>query len=107
MKAYLFLVHNDPIHFSRILKNIDDGESDVYVHLDKKVDSDDFINHVDYNFNGKIIYIKDRISVIWGDFSMVVAMINLIKSAIKGDYQHLIFLSGSDYTIKSKNIIKT
>lgn len=106
VKAYLFLVHNDPIHFSRILKNIDDGESDVYVHLDKKVDSDDFINHVDYNFNGKIIYIKDRISVIWGDFSMVVAMINLIKSAIKTDYQHLIFLSGSDYTIKSKNIIK-
>ena len=106
MKAYLFLVHNDPVHFSRILKNIDDGESDVYIHLDKKVDRDDFINHVNYKFNGKIIYIKDRISVVWGDLSMVVAMLNLIKSAIKSDYQHLIFLSGSDYTIKPKNIIK-
>ena len=51
------------------------------------------------------VYFIKRISVYWGDYSQVQCELNLLKAAIKGNYQYYHLISGVDLPIKSQDYI--
>jgi Core-2/I-Branching enzyme len=96
--AYLVLAHHDPTHLERLVEAID-YKARIFIHLDKKTDIDRYIHIADMK---SVDFISERIKVYWGGFSMVKAILNLIKAALasKENFSHLVLLSGSDYPIK-------
>jgi hypothetical protein len=96
--AYLVLAHHDPIHLERLVKAID-YQACIFIHLDKKTDIDRYIHIGNIE---SVNFIPDRVKVYWGGFSMVQAVLNLIKATLasKEKFSHLVLLSGSDYPIK-------
>ena len=91
--AYLLLVHKNPEQVERLIKLLN---GDIYIHIDKKCDLEKFqIN------NPKINYIKERVSINWGGFSMINATLKLINLAKNNyNYDYYVLLSGDDYPIK-------
>ena len=74
-----------------------------YVHIDSKRNISEFKCN---NSRNNVIFIKKRISVVQGGFSLTQAMLNLIKKAsILNEIDYFIFLSGRDYPIKDNNYI--
>lgn len=98
--AFLIIAHNDPKQLSNLIESFPEN-SDVFIHLDIKSNIEEFKLE---NYSKRVHFIDERVNVSWGSISMVYAMINLLKTAVKQDvYKHLTFLSGNDYAIKNKN----
>lgn len=102
IKKYIITAHTNPEQLKRLICKLNDEYSIFYIHIDLKSDISEFKKVIDFN---NVIFIENRIDCIWGDFSIVVATINLLKEASKsGDSDKdskIIVLSGQDYPIKS------
>lgn len=97
--CYLVIAHNNPNHFQRLIKTLSASPNAmVFVHVDNKADLREF-----QYVNDRIVFIKERVKIYWGGFSMVRATLNLLDTAIKYGYtySHFCLLSGSCYPIKS------
>lgn len=100
MIAHLILVHSKPMQLDRLVKRLTHKNDVVFIHVDRKS------NHTDFDFvlhNQKnIFFVKDRVDVKWGSYTMVQATINgfkeIIASGLNIDYVNL--LSGQDYPLK-------
>lgn len=93
--AYLILAHKNPIQFKRLINKL---SGDIYVHIDKKCNIDEFKVE-----QSNIFFIKQRIDVKWGGYSMIEATLNLINEATRTvNYNYFILLSGDDYLIKNE-----
>jgi hypothetical protein len=102
--AYLILAHNTPNHLQRLINALNSDSSNFFIHIDKKSNLDEYSN-----IRGKNIYfIQERISVFWGDFSQVEAILILMQTAHSNpnNFQRFVLLSGSDYPIKSTSYIE-
>lgn len=82
---------------------LDDPDIDFYVHWDSKYELPSF-----YSKFSKIKYLKDRVDVKWGQFTEILAEVNLMK-AVKDsnknyDYVHLI--SSNDIPLMDKSYFK-
>jgi Core-2/I-Branching enzyme len=97
--AYLILAHNNPKHLQRLIKSLSSDSSFFFVHIDRKSIDEDFT----FINNNKIKFLKKRISVYWGDFSQVEAIITLIKKSISQEnhFDYYVLLSGTDYPLRS------
>jgi hypothetical protein len=103
LKNYIILAHRNPSHLSRLIKRLDDGSSLFFVHLDKRVEMEPFANAIPHE---KVKFIDERVVVIWADFSLVQATLNLMQTALEtGNGGFTILLSGVDYPIKSNRSI--
>ena len=104
-KIYLILSHKNCEQLERQIRSLDDGYSTFYVHIDLKSNL-----HL-FNSLGKmnnVFLISERVDCIWGDFSLVIATLNLIENALKNHTEGMcIFMSGNDYPIKSKSDINS
>ncbi|TXD49118.1 beta-1,6-N-acetylglucosaminyltransferase [Polaribacter sp. IC073] len=100
IKTYIITVHNNPNHLKRLINRLNDNKSKFYIHVDLKSDIKSFKDIIDLS---NVEFIKERVNCIWGDFSQVMATINLLRYAIlnKNHNSKIIFLSGQDYSIKS------
>lgn len=97
-KNYLILSHFNPYQLSRLINRLNDEYSFFYLHIDKKTEIAPFKSVINSH---NIMFIKERIGCIWGDFSIVKATLNLIYNVIKNQHHHFtILLSGQDYPIK-------
>lgn len=102
--AYLIMAHNNWQILKKLLLLLDDEHNDIYLHIDKRVDSFDK-NILSITKFSKIVMVN-RIPVYWADFSQVTATYELLNSAAKnGDYSYFHLLSGADLPIKSKQYI--
>jgi hypothetical protein len=101
--AYLILAHDQPLHFHRLIKALDSKSVYFFIHIDLKAD----ISKFDYSGSKtNISFVKNRVSVNHGGFSLTQAMITLLKVASASqDFDYFIFLSGRDYPIKDNNYI--
>jgi hypothetical protein len=101
--AYLIIAHDQPRQFKRMIKALDSEYVSFFVHIDSKRRISEFSCP---NFKDNVTFIKNRISVVRGGFSLTQAMINLMKKAsITNEFDYFIFLSGRDYPIKDNNYI--
>lgn len=104
-KIYLILAHKNPQQLERQINSLSDGQSFFYVHIDLKTDISGFLA---MNFGGNVCLIKERVDCIWGDFSTIIATLNLIENATKNHKDGVcILMSGSDYPIKSNSNINS
>jgi hypothetical protein len=97
--AHLILVHKSPIQLDRLLKRILSTNADIYIHLDAKVDIEQFKLVSNYP---NVFFIKNRISINWGNYTLVKAILNGFEEIVNGniEYSHINLLSGQDYPIR-------
>lgn len=97
--AHLIFVHNNPFQVERLINKIASSNSDIYIHIDKKVDLFEF----EYLTSLPNVYlIKNRVSVNWANFTMVEAMLSSLQEILdlNMEYSHINLLSGQDYPLK-------
>ena len=98
-KTYLILAHKSPVQLKRLIDRLNDGLSFFYIHIDRKSDIEQFMEIID---GDNVKFITNRINCLWGDFSQVIATINLIEEVVKNKRDGMvILLTGQDYPIKS------
>ena len=103
--CYLILAHNNPHHFERLINVISTPNTKIFVHIDAKSALVEFGKRIT---QANVVFIKERVSVSWGGFSMVQATLNLLSEAFatKNEYDYYCLLSGSDYPLKSPKYIE-
>ena len=100
--AYLVLAHNNPKHFTRLVRAISGSDNQVFVHIDRKSDITPFLLS-----ESGVEYVPNRVSVFWGDYTQVEAILELMRFALskQASFDHLILLSGGDYPLQSQKYI--
>lgn len=101
--AYLILAHRNPKLIKKMIDTLSFEDCSFFVHIDKKSNINDFLF-----IKGNNIFFSDkRIAVYWAEYSMVEAILILIKQALNGtqNYDYFILLGGSDYPLRSKEYI--
>ena len=100
--AYLILAHNEFIVLRSLVSCLDDERNDIFIHFDRKVKE---IPEVSVS-RSRLFILKNRVRVLWGDFSMVEAEERLFEAAVaNGPYSYYHLLSGVDLPIKSQDQI--
>ncbi|HYO21995.1 MAG TPA: beta-1,6-N-acetylglucosaminyltransferase [Flavisolibacter sp.] len=103
-KAYLIMAHKDPHQVYRLVSRLNDGSSEFFIHIDKKVDIAQF--HL-LNDLGDILQFTDRFDSRWGRLGLIEPFLSGMK-AVKNSpkkFDRIILLSGQDYPIKSNDYI--
>ena len=101
--AYLILAHGSYALLQRLVSTIDDERNDIFIHIDRKQKD---LPHLKVKRSRLFLLNEERVSVFWGDVSVVAAEFALMAFAYKQDeyaYYHL--LSGVDLPLKSQNDI--
>ena len=102
--AYLILAHNTPNHLQRLLNALSSPLAGFFVHIDRKADARAFSSLTCDNLH----LTQERVSVFWGDFSQVEAILILLRTALadQNNFDRFVLLSGSDYPIRSSGYIE-
>jgi hypothetical protein len=102
--AYLILAHNNPGVLQRSIRQLSDADSAFFIHIDKKADIARFSNVKGENIH----FSKERVTVFWAEYSMVDAILILLRQALQASpsYEYFILLSGSDYPLRSRDYIR-
>jgi Core-2/I-Branching enzyme len=103
--GYLILPHDSPHHFARLVHALKDEHTYIHVHVDRKSSILPFRERVPANM---VQFINDRISVYWGEFSQVQAIINLMCESLSCGprFDYLCLLSGTDYPFQRAQYIR-
>ena len=102
--AYLILAHEDTLVLRRLLALVDDERNDIFIHIDKN-SKDISIENILKCVKKSKVNINRKYRVYWGNNSIALAELELIKQASKGQYHYYHILSGADLPIKSKEEI--
>lgn len=102
--AYLIIAHHQFDLLEKIIRLLDDERNDFYIHIDKKVANFDYDKFKSIPQFSKIEFVP-AVSVTWGGYSQIQSEINLLKSAIGGNYDYYHLISGADMPIKTKDEI--
>src|SRR5260221_10663951 len=102
--AHLILVHTETGQLERLINRLSHPNADIYIHLDKKTPISSFEHLKNYR---NIYFIKNRVKVYWGTYSIVQATLNGLKeiAASGKNYQFLNLLSEQDYPLKAQEFI--
>jgi hypothetical protein len=95
--AYLILAHNTPKHVQRLVSALSTSSSSFFIHVDRKSSLAEFAG-----IRGDVHFTAKRVSVFWGDFSQVEAILVLIRAALadRRGFDRFVLLSGADYPIR-------
>lgn len=101
--AYLIMAHNEPELLKILVSLLDDKRNDIYIHLDKKSNIQDFV-HIATKYAS--LTWTSRINVNWGGWSLVEAELLLLATARKvGGYAYYHLLSAVDLPLKKQDYI--
>jgi hypothetical protein len=102
--AVLIVTYTSPKQTKRLIKSLNNGEFDFYIHLDKKINIE---THSELYSIPNVYFVNHRIDIKWGGYSTAEAALSGIRfieaSGIKYDFVNLI--TGQDYPIKSAGYI--
>ncbi len=97
--AHIILCHRDPVHIGRLSKRLSKF-SDVFIHVDKRINIDQFLKEIDGVEN--IHFLKKRYKCGWESYNVINATIELLSSALNTNYyERLVFLQGADYPFRT------
>ena len=101
--AYIILCHKNLDQVNLLMRQLDNGLCDFYVHIDKK--------STDYDFDLPNVYKvpeEERVDIRWAHISMVYATISAMKlvKAVGKEYDYVFLISGQDFPIKSNKEIQ-
>lgn len=103
--AYLILCHKNPRQVEKLIQQLDDGNSDFFLHVDKKAD----ISSYQFNITN-VHYVPEqkRVDIRWASIEMVSAtllLMDLVRET-HTKYDYISLLSGQDFPIKSNTDIQ-
>lgn len=103
--AHLILAHINPLQLERLIRRLICSETDIYIHLDKKSDLEEFV-HLESLTN--VFFISKRTKVTWGEYTMVKATLDGMEQILssQNEYSHINLLSGQDYPLKGADEIQ-
>ena len=103
--TYLILAHDEPAHLERMIEALDHPNAEFIIHIDKKSNTRSFFTGKLQGFKN-VFFLKKRLPVSWGGFSMVEATLNLVRAALRQNKKgYLILLSGHDFPVKPADYI--
>jgi len=103
-KAYLIMAHKDPHQLLRLVTRLNDGASEFFIHIDKKVEFSPFQIVKEL---GEIVHFIERSDSKWGRYGTIKPFLSGMK-AVKNSpkkFDRILLLSGQDYPIKSNAYI--
>ncbi|MBZ9686389.1 beta-1,6-N-acetylglucosaminyltransferase [Clostridium estertheticum] len=106
--AYLILAHKSSIQLTRLINTLNCEDVYFFIHINKN-SSDEFFYEINNTFKTyKNVFFIDRCRCAWGDFGIVEATIEGIKTIIISNINidYIVLLSGQDYPVKSNKRIK-
>lgn len=106
--AYLILAHKTDLTFYTLLYMLDYPNNSLFIHMDRKNKEFDAcsMEHVKQNLRYATVYFTERTDVRWGSYSLVYAIVILLKKAVRtGKYNYYHLLSGEDLPIQSHESI--
>ncbi|MBW1657719.1 beta-1,6-N-acetylglucosaminyltransferase [Flavobacterium quisquiliarum] len=102
---YIILAHRYPKQIRRLIEKLATPESCFYIHIDKNVPIDPFLNELSDLSN--VSFVTERREGIWGDLGIVIATLNALKQIVQDEKSgYCVLMSGQDYPIKSNNDIQ-
>lgn len=103
MLHYLIVAHKNPQQIATLVERIQWDDTKIYLHLDGYADIAPFLFLKD-----KVTFIKQRVKVRWGWYSVVQAYFNGMKEILPEmeEGEHLVICSWECYPIKSNEYIK-
>lgn len=98
--AHLILVHAAPDQVKRLVDSLQHPDVDIYLSIDLKTEINPFLIFEKYK---NVYFIKNRIKNYWGDYSLVKSTLIGFEEILSSGktYDHVNFLSGSDYPLQS------
>jgi hypothetical protein len=101
--AYLVLTHKNPGVLKRAIGALSSDDCAFFVHIDKKSEIADFAEIRGEN----VFFSRKRVPVYWGEYSVVRAILLLLRQAIESPerYDYFVLLSGSEYPLRSRKYI--
>lgn len=103
--AYMIMAHHKFHILKELLKDLDDGRNDIFLHIDKKAmdfDSKDVCGVI----KKANIYITERMDVHWGGFSQIQCVLMLLERATETGYHtYYHFMVGVEFPLKTQNYI--
>lgn len=103
--AFLILTHKYPKQLDRLVEILSIKEFTFFIHLDKKIE----YNNYEFIAERKdVIFIKKRVEVTWGSFSIIDAIVESYKEILAHDqYDYINVITSQHLPIKSsKEILK-
>ena len=102
--AHLIIAHKNPMQLERLIKRMQHHSFDFYIHIDKKIDIEQFLFLKKYK---QVHFIEKRIKCNWGGFSTLQAMLNSLEEVLETgiEYGFYNLLSAQDYPIKTNEAI--
>jgi Core-2/I-Branching enzyme len=100
--AHLILAHKEPSQLERLIKRLNHDSAEIYVQLDAKADIQAFA-YLEKQY--QVSFIKNRIKIYWGSYSIIQATLNGFEEilATGKQYSHINLLSGQDYPLQHNN----
>lgn len=99
--AYILQIHKNTEQVNKFIKQIiQDGHTDVFIHIDKK-NFDDLNKKIIKNPN--VFILEESIDVKWGDISQIDCTTLLLKKVLSSgnEYDFVCFRSGQDMLVKN------
>jgi hypothetical protein len=102
--AYLVFAYKNPVLLEQTIARLATEGTTFFIHIDRKVDVNQFSNIKGPN----IVFLTDRVTVFWAEFSGVEAILRLINRAAEAPekYDYCVLLSGSEYPLRSGRYIE-
>ncbi|MDA8172464.1 MAG: hypothetical protein M0Z48_11640 [Nitrospiraceae bacterium] len=101
--AYLIQTHKNAGLLKRKIELLSSDESAFFIHVDAKHD----INAFSSIKGGNVFFTGRRIPVYWAEYSMLEAIVSLMRLALSGPqrFDYFILSTGSDYPLRSRQYI--
>lgn len=101
--AYLILAHTNPRLIRKAVDCLSRDDVTFFIHIDGKADLARFSALRGNN----VVFVQDRITVYWGEYSQTRAILLLIQQALLSPaaFDYFVLLSGSDFPLRSGHYI--
>lgn len=105
--AYLIISHHNFEQLMFLLSSIDYDDNDIFIMIDRKSNiSKSQLDSIKNSVIKSKIFFTKRISIYWGDYSLISAELELIQLAINTEsYDYFHILSGDDLPLQSQEKI--
>ena len=103
--AWMILAHNQFPLLEKLIAFLDSENSAFFLHIDAKAVDADAARLAAAAKKSPVTFV-DRVSISWGDFSMVEAELRLLRAALDAGCDRFHLLSGVDVPIKSRQYIE-
>lgn len=104
-QVIMILAHNNIDYIGKMIELLDSNFFDIIIHVDKSQNILPFYDLKEKVQLSNIYFIENRIDVIWSDYSIVEAELEMLNFAVERGYSYYHLISGADFILKTPSEI--